>query len=278
MRIFMRFPEGKKKALTLSYDDGVESDIGLIEIMKQNGLLGTFNINSGVFAAEGTVYPKGTISRRMSRSQIISAYKDSGMEVAVHSFTHPYLEHLPTSLCNYEIMRDRLELEEMFGGIIRGMAYPFGTFSDGVIEVLKSCGIAYARTTVSTEKFDLPRDVYRLNPTCHHNNPRLGELTDKFLASEFKKIPGLFYLWGHSYEFDRDNNWNVIEEFARRVGGHADIWYATNIDIIDYTEAYKSLIFSADGKCVYNPTATTVWLEAEGVAYRIASGEKIVAK
>ena len=36
--IFMRFPEGKKKALTLSYDDGVEQDIRLISIMKKNGL------------------------------------------------------------------------------------------------------------------------------------------------------------------------------------------------------------------------------------------------
>lgn len=30
MGIFMRFPGGKKKALTLSYDDGVEQDIHLI--------------------------------------------------------------------------------------------------------------------------------------------------------------------------------------------------------------------------------------------------------
>ena len=44
MGIFMRFPGGKKKALTLSYDDGVEQDIRLIDIMKKNGLKGTFNL------------------------------------------------------------------------------------------------------------------------------------------------------------------------------------------------------------------------------------------
>ena len=38
--IFIQFPKGKKKALTLSYDDGVEQDIRLIEIMKQHGLKG----------------------------------------------------------------------------------------------------------------------------------------------------------------------------------------------------------------------------------------------
>lgn len=40
--IFMRFLGGKSKALTLSYDDGVKQDKRLIDIMKKNGLKGTF--------------------------------------------------------------------------------------------------------------------------------------------------------------------------------------------------------------------------------------------
>ena len=39
--MFMRFPKGRAKALTLSYDDGTEQDIRLIRIMNQNGLKGT---------------------------------------------------------------------------------------------------------------------------------------------------------------------------------------------------------------------------------------------
>ena len=31
--LFMRFPQGNPKALTLSYDDGVEQDIRLMEIL-----------------------------------------------------------------------------------------------------------------------------------------------------------------------------------------------------------------------------------------------------
>lgn len=53
---FMRFPEGRKKAVTLSYDDGVEQDMRLVEVMEKYGLKGTFNLNSGLFAPEGTVY------------------------------------------------------------------------------------------------------------------------------------------------------------------------------------------------------------------------------
>lgn len=34
---FLRFPGGKAKALTFSYDDGVEQDIRLIEIFRKHG-------------------------------------------------------------------------------------------------------------------------------------------------------------------------------------------------------------------------------------------------
>ena len=42
------FPGGKKKALTLSYDDGVTQDERLIDIMNQYKVKGTFNINAGM--------------------------------------------------------------------------------------------------------------------------------------------------------------------------------------------------------------------------------------
>ena len=45
----MRFPEGKSKAITLSYDDGVFSDYKLVQILNRYGLKCTFNLNSGRF-------------------------------------------------------------------------------------------------------------------------------------------------------------------------------------------------------------------------------------
>lgn len=50
------------------------------------------------------------------------------------------------------------------------------------------------------------------------------------------------YVWGHSYEFDNHDNWNVIEDFCAYMGGRNDIWYATNIEIIDYMDAARRLI------------------------------------
>ena len=273
--LFMRFPEGRAKALTFSYDDGVEQDIRFIELLNQHGMKGTFNLNGGLYAQEDKVYPEGQVHRRMTEKAITELYADGRHEVAVHSYTHPFLETLTPAVMAYEIIKDREKLETQFGTIVRGMAYPMGTFSDEVVDVLKNCGILYARTTKTTEKFDIPTDWLRLPATCHHNHPRLMELAEQFVTQNVKHHPKLFYLWGHTYEFEGNNNWNVIEEFADYMGGRDDIWYATNIEIYHYVEAYGQLRFSVNGKRVYNPTNTVIYFNKNAVDYCVKPGEYV---
>lgn len=274
--ICMRFPNGRKKALTLSYDDGVEQDIRLINIMKKHGLKGTFNLNAGKYAPEGTVYSEGEIHRRLSYAQATEVYKDSGMEVAIHGYTHPHLEQLPLAVCMNEIAKDRESLEKQFHKMVRGAAYPFGTFNDDVINIMKGAGIVYGRPVIYREDFALPQDWFRWQATCKHTSPNLMELAERFLEKQPLNAPLLFYLWGHSYEFDRDNNWEVIERFAEYVGNRDDIWYATNLEIYEYIEAYKRLVFSIDGNCVYNPTLFDLYFEINRNMYCIHPGEYIV--
>ena len=104
------------------------------------------------------------------------------------------------------------------------------------------------------------------------------ELANDFLAEPnfHWSRPKLFYLWGHSYEFEANNNWHVIEDFAALVGGKDDIWYATNIEICDYVNAWKSLVTSADGRRVYNPGSQTLWLWADGKTYKVENGATIL--
>ena len=274
-RIDMRFPQGRAKALTLSYDDGVEQDIRLIDIMNCHGLKGTFNLNSGLFAPEGTTYPAGQIHRRMSQKQCYEFYANSGQEVAIHGLNHPFLERLSQPAAMMEVIEDRRRLEEMFGGMIRGCAYPFGTYSDEVVEILRGAGIVYARTTKSTESFDIPTDWLRLPATCHHRTPNLKQLTKKFVEDTPARDPWLFYLWGHSYEFEGNDDWYIIEEFAKEIGGKQDIWYATNIEIFDYIAAWKQLRFDVACTCIQNPTATDLWLQANENSMCVKAGETV---
>ena len=110
-QVFMRFPGGKQRALTFSYDDGVEQDVRLIEIFRKYGLKATFNLNSGLYAPEGTVYPEGQVHRRMTESQVSELYRGDDIEVAVHGYTHPWLDHMPMNMCTKDLMDDREKLE-----------------------------------------------------------------------------------------------------------------------------------------------------------------------
>jgi len=274
--MLMRLKDGKSKVLTLSYDDGVMQDKRLSEIAKKYGIKITFNINSGLYLDENDTNTPKKIRLKLSEAQKL--YTNSGNEVAIHAYSHPFLEQLSETEIINEIMKDRENISKQFNCLANGMAYPMGTYDDKVVETIRKCGVVYSRTTKSTENFDFPTDWLLLHPTCHHNNPKLMELAESFLKGDIWGRSTMFYLWGHSYEFDENNNWEIIENFAKFVGGHDDVWYATNIDIYNYVMAYQRLQTSADLKIIYNPSDIDVWANDKNGTFCIKSGETVYRK
>ena len=98
--------------------------------------------------------------------------------------------------------------------------------------LLPACGIRYSRVVGSSDSFGLPENPYRWQATCHHNH-RLMELGEQFLGLFKKQYLYLMYVWGHSYEFNDKNNWDLMESFCEMMGGKEDIWYCTNIEFMD---------------------------------------------
>ena len=276
-RHFLVFPGGKSKALTLSYDDAVDTDIDMIRLMEKYGIKCTFNINAGMFNKEGAVRPEQVLHFRLSKSKVKETYDHPLCEVATHTYTHPHLVDVPESVLMKEILEDRLVLEEMFGGVIRGHAYPFGDYNDTVVDIWQKSGIVYGRTVKATHGFDLPTDWMRWNATCRHKDPMLMELTDRFVNEAVGDFEHghLFYVWGHTYEFRVDDNWNLIEEFFEKVSNNEDIWYATNIEIYEYVSAWRGLVYSADGTTAYNPAATDVWVKTAGKVVAVPAGKTV---
>ena len=280
----MRFPGGKLKAMTLSYDDGIKADIKFCEIINKYGLKCTFNINSGSMGD-----PKKP--NKLTPSEIKEHFIDAGHEIAVHGESHiaPGIAEPVRAIT--DVLNCRLTMEKEFGMIIRGMAYPDTgiTRMDGANTVeniegyLKNLGIAYARTLGGDNKsFLLPENWYKWMPTAHHVNPNLLEWAEEFVSITLentyitRQYPRLFYLWGHSYEFDNNDNWHLIEDFCKIVANKEDIWYATNIEIYEYVEAYKSLIMSADCTRIYNPTLKEIFIAIDTKEYSIKPGETLV--
>lgn len=276
---FIRFPDFKLKALTFSYDDGVRQDKRLIKIFKKYGLKGTFNISAGLF----TDKYEGVEDGIMSLPEALELYTDSGMEIAAHGYKHLDLTMVDGAVATNDVLMGRKELENIFGGVIKGMAYAYGSFNDKVVQSLKDCGVNYCRTTEATDSFVISNDWLRLPATCHHNSPKLMELAKEFVEITevpryWSNYPRLFYVWGHSYEFDRNNNWSVIEDLAAYISGKDDIWYATNGEIFEYLQACERLEWSVDASSVRNVSHLTVYIDYFGTKAAIEPGQTVILK
>lgn len=276
---FIRFPGGRSKAVTFSYDDGSKQDKRLAQTLDRYGIKCTFNLNSSRLL-EGTQLTVQDAEELILR----------GHEVAVHGKHHVACGIASPVEGIRDVLACREELETALGRIIQGMAYADSgvtCFANGtdyatVKKYLADLGIAYARSIGSdNDRFELPRDPYNWIPTAHHANPKIMDYIEKFVALSpdenywANRNARLFFVWGHSYEFEHNGNWNLLEEICSALGGKEYIWYATNIEIHNYINAYNSLIWSADGKRVFNPTLTDVHFVAGDRYFCVKSGDTL---
>ncbi len=220
-----------KKYVTLSYDDGSESDRKIVPMMNAYGLKCTFNLNSGKMTDDDRT------DWRIPRSEAPDLYK--GHEIATHGLMHPHYREMTREEIEYDVKEDMKNLSAIFGRPITGHAYPYGNFNDFVVETVAGCGVRYARLATSDQTYDPPEDLFRWYPTCHHAFPNVFELIDGFLRAEPTDHDLLFYLWGHSFEPDEENkefnNWEHIDKIFKLLSGHDDVEYVTNMEFLERT-------------------------------------------
>ncbi len=266
MAIRFLLKDGLKKVLTMSYDDGnFDGDKRLIGLFNKYGVKGTFHLN-GIKYVEG---PHGRYADRIE--EVKEMYK--GHEISLHGYSHPALAGLPKSEVMREVISDREVLEDIAGYPVRGMSYPFGSYNDEVIEVLKMLDVKYSRAVLPSNDFSFPNDFLDWHPTGHH-----GELQDQRLEKFAKASPDspiLFYVWGHSYEFNEENTaytWEMMEAFLKKASKIEGVWFATNIEIYDYITATKRIEISEDRKMFFNPSAISVWASVDGTVVELKPG------
>jgi len=226
--------DGKMKALTFSYDDGVKQDQRLIDIFNKYQLKATFNLNSGRFGVDAHLVRSGVEVEhfKVKEEEVSRLYE--GHEVAAHTLTHPNLCKLSTEEMILQVEEDRRNLSRLVGYDVCGMAYPGGgtNHDDRVVQVIREhTKIKYARTIECTYDFQLQKDLLRFKPTIYHMEfEKMFELGEAFLKANPDE-PQIFYIWGHSYEFDIANTWDKFEEFCKMMCGRNDIFYGTNRQI-----------------------------------------------
>jgi peptidoglycan/xylan/chitin deacetylase (PgdA/CDA1 family) len=215
----------KKMTVVQCWDDGVTSDIPLIEILQRYEAKATFNLNIGLHGdtrPPGREY-KGTVVQRHAMPELRKVY--DGFTIANHTLTHPRLEQLPIEAARSDIAEGRLRLQQLFQQPVEGFAYPFGTYNENIMSAIRESGHLYARTVRNVDTPFPPEDPMAFHPSCHFMAP-------DFLARyEKAKASGVFYFWGHSYEIISESMWQDFESKIKYISDDPESVWADVIDL-----------------------------------------------
>jgi peptidoglycan/xylan/chitin deacetylase (PgdA/CDA1 family) len=125
------------KPVLLTVDDGYIDDVtNILPVLKAHHMVATFYIITGRFHEPGF----------LDQTQV-RELDAAGMDVGAHTRMHVPLNAIPTGDMKNEIIGSRNDLERVLGHPVQWFAYPFGEFSQAVVDEVRRAGFVLAMTT-----------------------------------------------------------------------------------------------------------------------------------
>lgn len=226
--------------LTTSWDDGQKIDLKLAELLIKYGIRGTFYVTKSYYDP----LPLG-------KQDIVEISRVH--EIGAHTLNHVDLTNIPASEAKSEIEESKSYIEQLLGYQVKMFCYPFGKYHKEIIEIVQNAGFIGARTC-HLGNFDLPDNPYQWQITLHSSNGSplatfeiwrrhrisIRSLLDwetraKLLFDLALKNGGVYHLWGHASEINKNNDWEKLERVLKYVSNKERVKYATNGEIIEGT-------------------------------------------
>ena len=218
------------------WDDGVATDIRLIEILRRYNAKATFNLCPGNIPAE-TVPPhwndplfrgwsfNGFSGGQVGKKELKSVY--DGFQVASHCWKHETVGTLPDGEFLKAATDARTFLEDFFQQECPGFAWPCGKHTPETERMLREAGFRYGRTVENTSDVSANVNPLALASNCHFANSRFWQIFDE------AKSTGVFYFWGHSYEMmDVPQLWERFEVKIKTLSEDPDVEWVDVIDLV----------------------------------------------
>ncbi len=218
-----------KRIVTTSWDDGHKLDLKLAHLLQKYNIPATFYVSPA-----STEFPKEDL---LSKQEIQLLSED--FEIGGHTLHHPNLSQIPLASAIDDIKAGRDILESIVGEKLQSFAYPYGAYTGQVQKAVLDLGFTVVRTT---KRFAIAasQDYGALPTTVHAYThlsdipqlPRYGTIKWSKLARHFfdrtMEDGGVFHLWGHSWEIDKNNEWKNLEAVFEYISDRRDIEYVNN--------------------------------------------------
>ena len=223
----------KNIIFTTSWDDGHSNDIKLAKILDNYGIKGTFYI------------PIVSIGKWLSKEILIEISRNH--EIGCHTITHCSLTEVTIKKAKEEIKKSKDQLENILNKKINCFCYPKGKYNEKIKDIVKNCGFICART-IERFNFNIPNDLFEMGTTIQTLNFKRDILKvlkitkspiisinslnwlylAKFMFDRMLVTGGVYHLWGHSWNIERRNFWEKLENFLDYVAHRKNVKYLTN--------------------------------------------------
>lgn len=204
------------------WDDAVEDDIRLCELLRAHGAKASFNINPGLHGAvrgHRWRYKDTKDVLRLSASELVPVF--SGFTVANHSVSHPWPLRITAAEWRAEVFDGRKRLQDLFGQPVLGFAYPYGQYDEATAAVVAEAGHVYGRICENATPCHPALDRFRQPTDCHFAAP---EFWERYVRAKASGAP-FFYFWGHSYEMVTEDDWRAFDaKLARLAADPEAVW------------------------------------------------------
>lgn len=242
----VRTQAAPKLVVTTSWDDGHPLDLRVAELLSKHGLTGTFYV------------PRWTGRAVMSNSQISALSRQ--FEIGAHTLNHIYLDRNPDALVREEIRGSKDWIESITGASCSSFCFPGGKYSARHLRMVREAGFRCARTVellsracptnagglylipTTVQAKPHPASVYARNGIARFSTSFL-RLYGKHSSHDWVQVArtffqlalesgGVFHLWGHSWEVERDSQWQQLDDVLRWIASDREQWTAAvNADL-----------------------------------------------
>ena len=160
-------------------------------------------------------------------------------EIGGHTLHHPNLAQVSLDYAVNDIKAGKEILESIVGKKLKAFAYPYGAYTEQVQKATHDLGFVVARTT---KRFSIAASSENsaLLTTVHVYTHMLDILQlPKYRTIKWQKLAryffdqvmefgGIFHLWGHSWEIDKNNEWKNLEEILQCISNRDNVEYIDN--------------------------------------------------
>jgi len=217
---------------TTSWDDGHPLDHRVAELLAKYDLTGTFYV------------PIQNAREVMTAQQIREL--SGNFEIGAHTAHHVVLTEVSAEIAEGEINDSKRRLEDITGSVCEGFCFPRGRLHRGHLHMVRRSGFRYARTVelLSTRLPARRFGIYLIPTTvqvCPHrwtiyarNGAKrlaLRSLRNLILHARSHDWPetarsmlrlvarqgGVFHLWGHSWEIEKQQQWAGLDSVLREM-------------------------------------------------------------